>query len=176
MTTNLIKNADLFDADTPELHGGSEVFIEGDRIKEVSDTPITASAGAVIDLGGKALLPGLIDAHVHVYSVVVEYAERAGALVGHGSDLLGEMQRHQSREFLLKSEAMTARETLVSATKTNATILNRDGELGVVAPGALANLVAVDGDPLKDLGLLQDQGAYKPAIMKGGVFVKNELN
>ena len=61
MTTNLIKNADLFDADTPELHGGSEIFIEGDRIKEVSDTPITASADAVIDLGEKALLPGLID-------------------------------------------------------------------------------------------------------------------
>ena len=72
-------------------------------------------------------------------------------------------------------EAMTAHETLVSATKTNATILNRDGELGVVAPGALADLVVVNGDPLQDLGLLQDQGAYMPAIMKGGVFVKNEL-
>jgi imidazolonepropionase-like amidohydrolase len=48
--------------------------------------------------------------------------------------------------------------------------------LGIVAPGALADLVVVDGDPLKDLGLLQDQGVHMPAIVKGGVFVKNQLN
>jgi imidazolonepropionase-like amidohydrolase len=78
MTTTLFKNAAIFDADTPELRSGSEVLIEGDRIKEVSDTPISASADTVIDLGGKALLPGLIDAHVHVNSVVISFRDLEG--------------------------------------------------------------------------------------------------
>ena len=43
------------------------------------------------------------------------------------------------------------------------------------SPGAFADLLVVDGDPLADLGLLQDQGAHIPAIVKGGVFVKNAL-
>ncbi len=40
-------------------------FLE--RIKEVSDRPIQASSAHVIDLGGRVLMPGLIDAHVHIY-------------------------------------------------------------------------------------------------------------
>ena len=65
---------------------------------------------------------------------------------------------------------------LVSATSGNATLLNAEGELGVVAPGALADLIVVDGDPLSDLGLLQDQGAHIPVIMRGGHIFKSELD
>ncbi len=106
----------------------------------------------------------------------VEYAKRAGVEIGHGSDLLGNMQRHQSREFLLKAEVMTPHEVLTAATRTNAKLLNRDGELGVVAAGALADLIVVDGDPLGDLNLLQDQGAHIPVILQGGRFIKNDLD
>ncbi|MDP6389741.1 MAG: amidohydrolase family protein [Alphaproteobacteria bacterium] len=105
----------------------------------------------------------------------VEYAMRAGVKIGHGSDLLGEMQRHQSREFQIKAEVMSPHQVLVCATKTNAEILNRTGELGVIAPGALADMVVVDGDPLRDLSLLQDQGAHLPLIMQGGRLVKNDI-
>ena len=38
-----------------------------------------------------------------------------------------------------------------------------------------ADLLVVDGDPTRDLGVLQDDGARIPAIMKGGRFVKNAL-
>ena len=38
------------------------------------------------------------------------------------------------------------------------------------------DLIAVDGDPIADLGLLQDQGAHLPLIMKGGRIFKNTLN
>jgi len=70
---------------------------------------------------------------------------------------------------------MTPHETLVSATATNARLLRMEGEIGVVAPGALADLIVVDGDPLADLGLLQDQGAHLSLIIQGGRLVKNEL-
>ena len=49
------------------------------------------------------------------------------------------------------------------------------GRLGVVAPGAHADLIAVDGNPLEDLGLLQDQGAHLPLIMKEGRIMKDAL-
>ena len=66
-------------------------------------------------------------------------------------------------------------EVLRSATAVNAALLNAEGDLGVIAPGAYADLVVVDGDPLADLGLLEGQGAHLPVILKGGRFVKSTL-
>ena len=105
----------------------------------------------------------------------VEICKAAGVEIGFGSDLLGQLQVDQSREFLIRAEALSPQEILYSATVTNARILKREGELGVIAPGAFADLLVVDGNPMKDLGVLQDQGAHLPAIMKGGVFHKNAL-
>ena len=48
-------------------------------------------------------------------------------------------------------------------------------KLGVIATGALADALGVDGNPLEDMGLMQDQGAHLSAIMKDGAWVKNTL-
>jgi imidazolonepropionase-like amidohydrolase len=58
-------------------------------------------------------------------------------------------------------------ETLVAATAGGGVIMGRPGELGVVKPGALADLLLVDGDPLADIAVLQDQRAIR-MIMKDG--------
>jgi imidazolonepropionase-like amidohydrolase len=55
-------------------------------------------------------------------------------------------------------------------------VVRQEGKLGVVAAGAHADFVVVDGDPLRDLSVLTGQGRHMPAIMKAGRFVKNELN
>ena len=62
-----------------------------------------------------------------------------------------------------------------SATVVNAEILNKPGELGVIAPGALADLLVVDGNPLDDLSLLEGQGKHLPVVMKGGELFVNRL-
>jgi imidazolonepropionase-like amidohydrolase len=62
-----------------------------------------------------------------------------------------------------------------SATTIGAKVLRQEGRLGTLKAGALADLIVVDGDPLADLGLFQDQGRHLSAIMKGGVFHKNRL-
>ena len=49
------------------------------------------------------------------------------------------------------------------------------GKVGVIEPGAFADLIVVDGNPLKNLGLFQDQGKHLKAIMKAGKFHKNQL-
>ena len=67
---------------------------------------------------------------------------------------------------------LPAREVIASATHVAARLCRMEGEIGAVAPGAYADLVVVDGDPLADLSLLTRQGAHLPVIMKGGIFAK----
>jgi imidazolonepropionase-like amidohydrolase len=99
----------------------------------------------------------------------------AGVMMAYGSDLLGEMHVHQSDEFTLRGEVLPAIEVIRSATINAAKVVKQEGKLGVIAPGAYADLIVVDGDPLKDLSLLTGQGKHMPAIMKAGRFVKDEL-
>lgn len=105
----------------------------------------------------------------------VELARNAGVKVGFGTDLLGQLQNDQCREFLIRAELMKPAEIVHSATIVNAEILQRAGELGELVPGAFADLLVVDGDPLSDLNLFQDEGRHLSAIMKGGRFYKNRL-
>jgi imidazolonepropionase-like amidohydrolase len=106
----------------------------------------------------------------------LEICRRAGVKVGYGSDLLGQLQDEQSREFLLRAEVVKPIEILRSATLVGAEIVRMQGRLGVIEPGAIADLLLVDGDPLADLDLLQHQGRHLSAIMKGGRFHKNLLS
>jgi imidazolonepropionase-like amidohydrolase len=102
----------------------------------------------------------------------LELAKQTGVEMGFGTDLLGETHEQQSREFSIRARVLSPAEVIRSATVVNARILRKEGELGVIAPGALADLLVVDGNPLDDLSLLEGQGKYMPLIMKGGqVFV-----
>ncbi len=106
----------------------------------------------------------------------LEICKRAGVPVAYGSDLLGQLQVEQSREFLLRREVLSPIEIIRSATTVGAQLLRMEGKLGTLRAGAFADIILVDGDPLKDLGLFQNQGASLAAIMKGGAFHKNTLH
>lgn len=106
----------------------------------------------------------------------LEICKRAGVPVAYGSDLLGQLQVEQSREFLFRAEVLSPIEIIRQATLVGADVVRQTGKLGVVEPGAFADLIVVDGDPLKDLGLFQDQGRHLSLIMKAGSMHKNRLN
>jgi imidazolonepropionase-like amidohydrolase len=106
----------------------------------------------------------------------LEICKRAGVPVAYGTDLLGALQVEQSREFLIRSEVMSAIEIIRAATTIGARIVRQEGKLGTLKAGAYADLLLIDGDPLKNLGLFQEQGKHIAAIMKGGKFHKNRLN
>jgi len=102
----------------------------------------------------------------------LELLQAAGVPIGYGTDLLGPMHKYQTREFVLRGEAMAPFDIIRSATMVNAALLNRTGELGVIAPDARADLIAVDGDPLADIALLDGEGEHLSLIMKDGAFYK----
>lgn len=56
---------------------GMHVLVEGSTIREVSDRPITGTSAERVDLGGRVLMPGLIDAHVHVVAAMADLAANA---------------------------------------------------------------------------------------------------
>jgi imidazolonepropionase-like amidohydrolase len=105
----------------------------------------------------------------------LEICQRAGVPVAYGSDLLGQLQVDQSREFLLRREVLRPVEIIRQATVVGAEVLRQTGKLGVIAPGAYADLLVVDGDPLRNLELLAGQGERLPVIMQAGRFHRNDL-
>lgn len=105
----------------------------------------------------------------------LEICKRAGVPVAYGSDLLGELHWDQSREFRFRSEVLSPIEIIRSATTIGAQVLRMEGRIGTLAPGAFADIIVVNGNPLDNLALLEGQGEHVSVIMKGGVFHKKHL-
>ncbi len=103
----------------------------------------------------------------------IRICRAAGVKLGFGTDLLGDSFDHQSREFLIRSQVESPAQILYSATRINAEILGQAAELGVVATGAIADLLLLDRNPLEDLSVLQDQGEHIAVIVKQGAIIKN---
>ncbi len=105
----------------------------------------------------------------------IRIAKAAGVPIAFGTDLLGHMHARQSAEFGLRLPAMTPAEILQSATSVAARLLGQEGKLGVIAPGAAADLLVVAGDPTQSLAPLQTPEKGLLALMKAGRFYKNLL-
>jgi imidazolonepropionase-like amidohydrolase len=124
-----------------------------------------------------------LPAHMHakVFDVLdagrkaLEMADRKGVKIVYGTDLLGVMQRHQLREFAIRGEIQKPADVLRGCTVTAAELINMPGQVGMVAPGAFADMIVVDGNPLDDLGVMQNPDKFLKLIMKMGQVVKNEL-
>ena len=107
--------------------------------------------------------------------VALDYAYSEGVKIGYGTDLLGELQVYQSKEFILRQNIMPKSEILKSATLVNAEIVNQQDQIGIIKEGALADLLLIEGNPLEDFSVFQEQGKYISLIMKNGKIYKNNL-
>ena len=102
----------------------------------------------------------------------IETARAAGVELGLGTDLLGEAQPWQNREFAIRAELEPARDVLRSMYLTNARLCHLEGRIGTIAPGAFADVLVTDVDPLDDLAALQYPDAHLFAIVHRGVPVR----
>ena len=104
----------------------------------------------------------------------LEIYRKAGVKMAYGTDLLGPMHRHQSREFLIRSRVLPTNEIIQSATVIGAELVGLKGKIGSIKVGAFADLIAVEGNPLTDIALLTGQGENIPFVMKGGAVIKSD--
>lgn len=102
----------------------------------------------------------------------LEIYAQAGVPMGFGSDLLGDMHRFQGEEFRIRAKVLGNLQALRSATSVAADILQQHGELGVIAAGAIADVLVVDGNPLDDIGVLAGDGEYVEYVIQRGQLVK----
>lgn len=105
----------------------------------------------------------------------LEIYRDAGVAMGFGSDLLGPSQRLQSDELRIRTQVLSAREVIASATLVGARVLGLEGRLGQIVPRAWADLLVVQGNPLRDISCLLGQGEGIALVMKGGVVEHDDL-
>ena len=141
--------------------------------------PTLAVVRAFYDDGAKFGLPqASVDKMQNLLEDMTQglvHMKNAGVKVGFGTDLLAEHHERQGIEFALRAEVLDAHDILVSTTSVAAEILMEEGRLGVIAPGAWADILLVDGNPLEDITILGQDGRNFPVIMKAGQFHKRAI-
>ncbi len=119
-----------------------------------------------------AKLKAIVDAGLGA----LELTHRAGVKIGFGTDLLGACHRFQSDEFSLSAEVLGNYGAIRTSLQTAAEIMHLEDDIGKILPGYFADLILVRGEPLKDIGCLENDGACIPFVMKGGRVFKNQDN
>ncbi|CAH2600494.1 Amidohydrolase family protein [Rhodovastum atsumiense] len=97
------------------------------------------------------------------------HMREAGLAMAFGSDLLGETHPRQNEEFAIRARVLDNRTVLAAATTIAAKLIGMEGRLGVMAPGAIADLLVVDGNPLADVTVLASPERSIRAVFKAGV-------
>src|ERR1700677_1546323 len=83
MARNIVfRSARVFDGESEKLRDDVNVVVEGNVIREVSARR-AGDDDEVIDCGGRFLMPGLIDAHVHVYAAGLNFVRLAQSPVSY---------------------------------------------------------------------------------------------
>src|SRR5271169_4739477 len=164
-----IEHGTLIDDETARFVAARGAFI----------VPTMAVCFALVEIGKELGFPAVSQEKAsYAYKQALsgmDKMRRAGVKVGFGTDLLGSTYVQECREFTIRSEVFTPLELLRQATSVNAELMMQQGKLGCIAPGAHADLLVVDGDPLRDISLLAANGNGLRMIVRAGEIVKDEL-
>ena len=164
-----IEHGNLVDADTAKLMAEKGAFAVPTQVTYEMLAKHGAEAGLPPDSVAK-----IEDVRLAGRNALKLFAE-AGVEMGYGSDLLGDMHQYQSHELQIRAEVLGNLAALRSATSVAAKILQREGQLGCIAEGAIADLLVVDGNPLENIGCLVGQGENLAMIIQEGKIKKNTL-
>jgi imidazolonepropionase-like amidohydrolase len=164
-----IEHGNLMDATTPPLFLKHQAYY----------VPTLVTYSALAEHGLASGLPEV--SHRKIFDVLdagrraLEMADEAGVSIVYGTDLLGKMHEFQNREFTLRAEVQSATNIVKAATVTAARLLKMEGQVGTVQPGAYADLLVVDGNPLEDISLLADPVTHVQLVMKAGQIYVDRL-
>jgi len=146
---------------------------------EVTMVPTLVTYRAMADIGAKIGLPQRnVSKNAGVFESgqrSIEVAREAGVRLGFGTDLLGEAQTWQNREFQIRAELEDARDVLDAMYRVNPGLCGLEGEIGRVAVGAFADLVVTALNPLENLAGLADPESALSLIVSNGRIVRNDF-
>jgi imidazolonepropionase-like amidohydrolase len=108
-------------------------------------------------------------------ATAVAHCRAAGVKLGLGTDLFGALRDQQSREFEVRGRHESSLDVLRSATSVNAELVGLQGEVGTLRPGAAADLIAVSGDPLANVGVLADPQRHLKLVVHDGRVIQNQI-
>jgi imidazolonepropionase-like amidohydrolase len=157
-----IEHGNLLDAATAELMAEEDVVL----------VPTLVTYLAMEEVGEKHGLParnraknrGVLEAGLRA----VELAAAAGVRLGLGSDLLGESEGLQAREFELRGDLQSAAAVLQAAFVVNAELCGLAGEIGTLSPGAHGDVIVVDEDPTVHVASLARWESNLHAVVQAG--------
>jgi imidazolonepropionase-like amidohydrolase len=163
-----VEHANLVDAPTADLLAERGMFVVG----TLATYEALAVRGAEHGLpaGQLAKLQRVRDAGLKS----LELVSAAGARLVYGTDLLGAMHDAQLSEFTLRAQAQPAADVLRAATVNAAALLGED-DLGAIRPGARADVLLLDADPLADLTVLTRPERHLRAVVQDGRTVVGSL-
>jgi len=104
----------------------------------------------------------------------IEIARKAGLTLGFGTDLIGETQVRQNREFTIRAAVETPVQILHAMYVVGAKLCRLEGEIGTLKPGAVADLVICDNNPLDDIRVLSNPSAFSHVIQAGLTVSRSE--
>ena len=128
----------------------------------------TIYVGVYVAAGRGGVWPKMVDLERAAFGKAV----KAGALISYGTDVGGfAWTENEAKEFAyMVRYGMTPMAAIKSATSVAARLLGQENQIGSIEPGHFADIIAVNGDPLKDVTLLQDP----VMVMKGGAVYKQK--
>ncbi|WOE75202.1 metal-dependent hydrolase family protein [Alterisphingorhabdus coralli] len=106
----------------------------------------------------------------------IAHCHKAGVKLGLGTDLFGELHGRELNEFTARAQIDGALNALRSATSVNAEVMDMKGQIGVIQKGAFADMIAIDGNPIENIGLFDDPDNTIRMIMRGGKTIRNTLD
>jgi len=162
-----IEHGFQMDAETAAIVAGSQSYVVTTLLIVVS-----------IASGRLVLPPGALEKAKRVADEAiasVEIGQAAGVRMGFGTDLLGALHGQELEEFTVRAQVSGSLATLRAATSVNAEIMQRKDELGCIKPGALADIIVVEGDPVADISILTRPQEHLRMVMLDGRIVRNRL-
>ncbi|MBC6403425.1 MAG: amidohydrolase family protein [Hyphomonadaceae bacterium] len=165
-----IEHGNLIDADSAKLAADKNAFLVPTLVTYEVLNDTTAQSG---------WLPGMLQKLQRVREAglnAIELCQTHGVKLGFGTDLLGDSFEHQSREFTIRAQVQEPRDIIRSATRINAEIIQEQDRLGILKPGALADIILLNQNPFDDVEVFLDPGRHIPFVMKEGTIFKNQIS
>ncbi|KAL7422984.1 hypothetical protein Q5752_002282 [Cryptotrichosporon argae] len=164
-----IEHGNLIDEDTLKLMAKKGVHLTPTLV--VCDVLSRPPYSAIIPPSSREKLT-----HVQeMGSVTLKRAHELGVNIAYGTDCFASMQPLQLGEFALRAKVLPSPAVLKQATVNAAKVLGMQGKIGVIAPGAFADVLLLSANPLEDVTILSKPNEFTKAVIKDGRVVRSSV-